>query len=300
MWRKPVGLGAMRTRTLMHVTIVGTAVEFGAHVSVGRRDPHRDRPHRGDRRRLRAGLHAEPADVAADGAQAGGDRRASASGGARPAIGGVVCHALYLCNLAAPDDAIYEKSIATMRATRRRRDGDRRRRRDLPRRLAPRRRASRRASTARRRRSRRSSSGATATPGCCIENSAGTGATIGRSLEELATLVDRLDGHPRLGICLDSCHLYASGYDVTDPAARRRARRRARRADRPRPPARAARQRQRDAARLEPRPAREHPRGRDRRGPRRLPRPPGASRSLGAYLEVPGVDRRTASAAESS
>jgi len=32
-------------------------------------------------------------------------------------IGGVVCHALYLCNLAAPDDAIYEKSIATLRAT---------------------------------------------------------------------------------------------------------------------------------------------------------------------------------------
>ena len=51
-----------------------------------------------------------------------------------------------------------------------------------------------------------------------LENSAGTGATIGRSLEELATLVERLDGHPRLGICLDSCHLYASGYDVTDPA----------------------------------------------------------------------------------
>ena len=25
-----------------------------------------------------------------------------------------------------------------------------------------------------------------------------------------------LDGHPRLGVCLDSCHLYASGYDVTD------------------------------------------------------------------------------------
>ena len=52
-----------------------------------------------------------------------------------------------------------------------------------------------------------------------MENSAGTGGTIGRSLDELATLVDALDGHPRLGICLDSCHLYASGYDVTDPAA---------------------------------------------------------------------------------
>ena len=50
-----------------------------------------------------------------------------------------------------------------------------------------------------------------------MENSAGTGGTIGRSIEELATLLDRLDGHPRLGICLDSCHLYATGYDVTDP-----------------------------------------------------------------------------------
>ena len=52
-----------------------------------------------------------------------------------------------------------------------------------------------------------------------MENSAGSGATIGRSLDELATLVERLDGHPRLGICLDSCHLYASGYDVTATAA---------------------------------------------------------------------------------
>jgi len=50
-----------------------------------------------------------------------------------------------------------------------------------------------------------------------MENSAGTGGTIGRSIEELATIFDRLDGHPRLGICLDSCHLYASGVDVTDP-----------------------------------------------------------------------------------
>ena len=32
-------------------------------------------------------------------------------------------------------------------------------------------------------------------------------------------IVDRLGRHPRLGLCLDSCHLYASGYDVTDPAA---------------------------------------------------------------------------------
>jgi deoxyribonuclease-4 len=52
----------------------------------------------------------------------------------------------------------------------------------------------------------------------CMENTAGTGDTIGRSLEELAALHEALDRHPRLGICLDSCHLYASGYDVTDAA----------------------------------------------------------------------------------
>ncbi len=52
-----------------------------------------------------------------------------------------------------------------------------------------------------------------------MENSAGAGGTIGRSIEELATIHDRLDRHPRLGICLDSCHLWVSGIDVTDPAA---------------------------------------------------------------------------------
>ncbi len=49
-----------------------------------------------------------------------------------------------------------------------------------------------------------------------MENSAGAGGTIGRSIEELATLFERLGGHPRLGICLDSCHLFVSGCDVRD------------------------------------------------------------------------------------
>jgi deoxyribonuclease IV len=52
-----------------------------------------------------------------------------------------------------------------------------------------------------------------------VENTAGAGGTIGRSVEELALLFDRLDRHPRLGLCLDSCHLFASGYDVTDETA---------------------------------------------------------------------------------
>lgn len=51
-----------------------------------------------------------------------------------------------------------------------------------------------------------------------LENSAGAGGTIGRSADELAALVDRLGRHPRLGLCLDSCHLWVSGTDVTDPA----------------------------------------------------------------------------------
>jgi deoxyribonuclease IV len=53
----------------------------------------------------------------------------------------------------------------------------------------------------------------------CMENAAGAGGTIGRSIEELAVICDALEGHERLGICLDSCHWWASGLDVTSPAA---------------------------------------------------------------------------------
>jgi deoxyribonuclease-4 len=132
-------------------------------------------------------------------------------------IGGVVCHALYLCNLAAPDDEIYAKSIETMRSTvdaacAIEADGvifhvgshlgagfdvglDR--------------------TSAALEQVLERCQGDT---WLLMENSAGTGDTIGRSLDELTMLLDRVGGHPRLGICLDSCHLYASGYDVTDPA----------------------------------------------------------------------------------
>jgi deoxyribonuclease-4 len=52
-----------------------------------------------------------------------------------------------------------------------------------------------------------------------MENSAGAGGTVGRSLDELAVIFEALDRHERLGICLDSCHLWVSGIDVTDPVA---------------------------------------------------------------------------------
>jgi deoxyribonuclease-4 len=48
-----------------------------------------------------------------------------------------------------------------------------------------------------------------------LEDTAGAGGTLGRSFQELADLIDAAGGDRRLGLCLDSCHLYASGYDVS-------------------------------------------------------------------------------------
>jgi deoxyribonuclease IV len=50
-----------------------------------------------------------------------------------------------------------------------------------------------------------------------LEDTAGAGGTLGRSFEELAALIDASGGDRRLGICLDSCHLLASGYEVRTP-----------------------------------------------------------------------------------
>ena len=50
-----------------------------------------------------------------------------------------------------------------------------------------------------------------------LENTAGAGGTLGRSFDELASLLDAAGGGARLGVCLDSCHLLASGYEVRTP-----------------------------------------------------------------------------------
>jgi deoxyribonuclease-4 len=47
-----------------------------------------------------------------------------------------------------------------------------------------------------------------------LEDTAGAGGTLGRSFEELARLIELAGGGERLGVCLDSCHLLASGYDI--------------------------------------------------------------------------------------
>jgi deoxyribonuclease IV len=47
-----------------------------------------------------------------------------------------------------------------------------------------------------------------------LEDTAGAGGTLGRSFNELAALIEAAGGGSRLGVCLDSCHLLASGYEV--------------------------------------------------------------------------------------
>jgi len=129
----------------------------------------------------------------------------------------VLVHALYLVNLAAPDETIYGKSVETMRAT-----VDTACAIDAEavvfhvgshlgagfeaglERVVP--------------------ALAEVLEHCnertwvLMENSAGAGGTIGRSIDELAVIFDALGRHERLGICLDSCHLFVSGVDVTDAA----------------------------------------------------------------------------------
>src|SRR6202167_5368682 len=47
-----------------------------------------------------------------------------------------------------------------------------------------------------------------------LEDTPGAGGTLGRSFEELAALIEAAGGSARHGMCLDSCHLLASGYDI--------------------------------------------------------------------------------------
>jgi deoxyribonuclease IV len=56
----------------------------------------------------------------------------------------------------------------------------------------------------------------TESEGCALhlEDTAGAGGTLGRSFDELAALLDAAGGDGRIGLCLDSCHLLASGYEV--------------------------------------------------------------------------------------
>jgi deoxyribonuclease-4 len=48
-----------------------------------------------------------------------------------------------------------------------------------------------------------------------LEQTAGQGTSLGTTFEQLATIIERVEGHPRIGVCLDTCHLLAAGYDLS-------------------------------------------------------------------------------------
>lgn len=51
-----------------------------------------------------------------------------------------------------------------------------------------------------------------------LENTAGQGTCLGHSFEELGAMLDRIDGRQRVGICFDTCHAFAAGYELNTPA----------------------------------------------------------------------------------
>ena len=50
-----------------------------------------------------------------------------------------------------------------------------------------------------------------------LEHTAGQGTALGATFEQLASIIAKMNDHRRVGVCLDTCHLVASGYDVCSP-----------------------------------------------------------------------------------
>jgi deoxyribonuclease IV len=50
-----------------------------------------------------------------------------------------------------------------------------------------------------------------------LECTAGQGTALGATFEQLASIIAKMNDHPRVGVCLDTCHLLASGYDLCSP-----------------------------------------------------------------------------------
>lgn len=49
-----------------------------------------------------------------------------------------------------------------------------------------------------------------------LETMAGKGTEVGRSFEELADIIERVERKDRIGVCLDTCHIYDGGYDIVN------------------------------------------------------------------------------------
>lgn len=52
-----------------------------------------------------------------------------------------------------------------------------------------------------------------------IENTAGQGSNLGCTFEQIAHIIDRIEDKDRVGVCIDTCHAYTSGYDMVSQEA---------------------------------------------------------------------------------
>ncbi len=50
-----------------------------------------------------------------------------------------------------------------------------------------------------------------------LETTAGQGTTLGRTFEEIGAMIDKIDDKSRVSVCLDTCHVFAAGYDLRTP-----------------------------------------------------------------------------------
>src|SRR5580692_10696828 len=137
-----------------------------------------------------------------------------------PSVTHTFCHATYLINLATPDKELYEKSVACLISNLSTGRGmassgvvlhvgshkDSGFETALPQ-IAE---AFKRALDA-------ADSAPDGVKDCpiLIENAAGSGGTVGRSLDEIAAMIDAMGGDERIGLCIDTQHLWASGIDYS-------------------------------------------------------------------------------------
>ncbi len=124
----------------------------------------------------------------------------------------LVSHAAYLVNLAAPNREFRRKSIASLLATMRgveRLDGF-----GAVTHLGSRMGTDRRAALRRAAASIRQVLDRTTRAMVLLENSVGAGGTLGADFEDLRAVRDLLEGDPRVGFCLDTAHLFATGWDL--------------------------------------------------------------------------------------
>ncbi len=128
-----------------------------------------------------------------------------------------VIHAVYLINTASPDPAISEKSLASL--THALRLGDAIGADGVVLHAGSRKKDPLEEAVVRSGELVKEALAASESCPVLFENTAGTQGPLGRDFDELAMLVESAGAGGRIGICIDSCHLFASGFEILEPEA---------------------------------------------------------------------------------